>query len=109
MKIHQISYAIFETISHFSQRACIILATTLHTFDKNIPSDCKFFRFSTALVKIHQISPVIFETKSEFFFKVWITLHCHERQLLCIFFLKPLYFGQKEPFEVKFSDFCVVG
>ena len=25
------------------------------------------------------------------------------------FYLKPLYFGQKEPVEVKFSDFWVVG
>ena len=26
-----------------------------------------------------------------------------------LFYLKPLYFGQKEPVEVKFSDFWVVG
>ena len=28
---------------------------------------------------------------------------------LYFFYLKPLYFGQKELVEVKFSDFCVVG
>ena len=70
VKIHQIPYVSFEIISHFfmTQLVCIILAQLLHTFDKNIPSKCKFF---TAQVKIHQISHVIFQTKSEsFIFKV---------------------------------------
>ena len=40
VKIHQIPYVIFETISRFftTQLVCIILAKTLHTFGKNIPS-----------------------------------------------------------------------
>ena len=65
-----------------TQLVYIILAQTLHTFDKNIPSECRFFRifrFFTAQVKIHEISLVIFQTKSELFFKLWITVQCHER------------------------------
>ena len=34
---------------------------------------------SGALVKICQISQVFFQTKSHFFFKICITLQCHER------------------------------
>ena len=45
----------------------------------------QIFRFSTARVKTHQISHVIFQTKSGFFFKVWITLQCHEITLLHFF------------------------
>ena len=48
VKIHQIPYVIFETISHFftTQLVWISLAQTLHTFDKNIRSKCKFLEFS---------------------------------------------------------------
>ena len=52
------------------------LAQTLYTLVKKSPLNCKFFRLSIALVKIHQIR-VIFET-NQFFFKICITLHCHE-------------------------------
>ena len=48
-------------------------------FSQKYPIKVQIFRFSTAWVKIHQISYVIFQTKSEFFFKVWITLQCHDR------------------------------
>ena len=34
--------------------------------------------FATARIKIHQIPQVIFGTKSQFFFKLCITLQCHE-------------------------------
>ena len=48
-------------------------------FSQKYPIKVQIFRFFTAQVKIHQISHVIFQTKSEFFFKLWITLQCHER------------------------------
>ena len=43
-----------------TQLVCIILAQTLHTFDKNILSKCKFSDFWT-------FTHVIFQTKSELF------------------------------------------
>ena len=48
MKIHQITYVIFETIhnSFFTtQFLCIFFAQTLHTFYKRRPSKCKFSDF----------------------------------------------------------------
>ena len=80
VKIHQIPYAIFETVSHFftTQLVYITLAQMLHTSEKNYPIKLQNFRFFTAQVKIHQISHVIFQT-SDFFFKIWITVQCHER------------------------------
>ena len=43
------------------------------------------------LWKIHQILHVIFETTSQFFFKLSITLQCHERWLFCTFLAETLY------------------
>ena len=72
VKIHQITYVIFETISHFSwHNSCIFLAQTLYTFYKRSPSKCKFSDFLLLrLNKVHQISHVIFQMKSQFFLKV---------------------------------------
>ena len=41
----------------------------------------EIFRPFRVLLKIHQIPHVKFEseTTSQFFFKLWITLQCHER------------------------------
>ena len=47
------------------------------------------FRFANARIKIHQILHVIFGTKSQFFFKLHITLQCHEIKLFCAFSSKP--------------------
>ena len=79
VKIHQILYVIFKTISHFSRHnsSVFFLVQTLQTFDKSSLSKYKFL--STTRVKIQQIPHAIFQTKSQFFFKVWITLQCHER------------------------------
>ena len=83
VQIHQISYVIFETGSHFShQLLCIFLAQTLHTFHKSSPSQCNFSDFPTAQVKADQIFYVIFQIKSQLFFKVQIFFQCHEIVLL---------------------------
>ena len=82
VKIHQITYVIFETIykSFFTtQFLCIFFAQTLHTFYKSSPSKCKFSEPSNARVKVDQFSHVFFQTKSQFFSKVWIFFQCHER------------------------------
>ena len=36
--------------------------------------------------------------------KFCITVQCHLSSVF-FFYLKPLYFGQKEPIKVKFSEF----
>ena len=71
VKIHQILYVIFETISHFSRHN-----TRLYYFSSNVtyfwqkyPIKVQIFRFFTAQVKILQISHAIFQTKSK----------CHDR------------------------------
>ena len=40
---------------------------------------------SSALMKICHISQVFFQTTSQFFFKICISLQCHERWLICTF------------------------
>ena len=65
----------------------------------------QIFRFSSARVKIHQISHVIFQTKNDFFYKVWIALQCHERQLFCTFSVEALYGTDKRSTsKCTFSD-----
>ena len=46
-------------------------------------------------LKIHEILHVIFETRSQFFFKLCITLQCHERCLFCTFLAGALYDFQR--------------
>ena len=48
VKIHQIPYVTFETISHFSRQRCIL-------FTKNIPSKCKFSDFSLFKLKFTKL------------------------------------------------------
>ena len=63
----------------------------------------QIFKFLSALMKVNPIFHASFETTRSRF--IQILHHCSVSCLLCIFYLKPLYFGQKEPIEVKFSDF----
>ena len=58
-------------------------------------------RLSTAPIKIHQIPHVIFGTKSHFFFRLCITLQCHETKLFCTFSSKFVCFGQMYPIKVQ--------
>ena len=46
---------------------------------------------SSVLMKICQIPHVIFQTTGRFFFKFFMTLHCHETELLCTFVGQTLY------------------
>ena len=67
VKFHQFPYFIFETISHFSrQLVYIILAQKLHTFDKNIPSKCKFSDFSLLKLKFIKFLMLFFKQKVSF-------------------------------------------
>ena len=51
----------------------------------------------------------VFKPQGQDFLTFYVTVQCHERWLLCIFYLKTLYFGQKEPIEMKFLKVWVVG
>ena len=53
VKIHQIPYAIFETISHF----------LYFIFDKNIPSKCKFSDFPLLELKFSKLLMSFFKQK----------------------------------------------
>ena len=75
VKIHRIPQGIFETISHFSRHNSSVFFQLKHYIQI---LHWKLSDFPH-LVKIYQIPHVIFQTKSQFFFKVWITLQCHER------------------------------
>ena len=64
VKIHQITYVIFETISHFSwHNSCIFLAQTLYTFYKSSPSKCKFSDFPLLGLKFTKFLMSFFKQK----------------------------------------------
>ena len=80
VKIRQITYVIFKTISHFSRHiSSVFFCSNITYFLQKQPIKVQIFRLSTAQVKVHQIPHVIFQTKRQFFFKVWIFFQCHER------------------------------
>ena len=67
VKIHQITYVIFETISYFSRHNSSLFFQLKH-YILSIKVAPQIFRLSTTQVKVYQISHVIFRTKSQFFF-----------------------------------------
>ena len=75
-------------------------------FGQKEPIKVQIFKFLSALMNVHPIPHASFETTRSRF--IQILYHCSVSCLLCIFYLKPLYLGQKEPIELKFSDFLVV-
>ena len=107
MKILQIHHAIFETIGHFSRHNStgFFFSFNITYFLQKQPIKVLIFRLSSTHVKIHQIPHVIFQTKSQFFFKVWITLQCHERSFFCTFLAENLYATDKSSTsKCKLSD-----
>ena len=78
-KIHQISYVIFEIISHYSRHNLYVFFSAKTTYFLQKQSiKVHIFRLSTAQDIVHQIYHVIFQTKSLFFFKVQIFYQCYE-------------------------------
>ena len=84
VKIHQRTYVIFEPPA---QPLYIFLAQKLHTFCKNSLSKWKFNTCHCLQYKVHPIPHVIFGSKSQFFFKLCITLQCHETNSAVLFHL----------------------
>ena len=67
------------------------------------------FRNFTARVKIHQTSHVIFQTKSQFFFRVWITLQCHERLFFYTYLIETLHaIDKSSTSKYKFPDLALL-
>ena len=68
VKIHQVPYIIFETIKSFftTQLVYITLGQMLQTFDKNIPSKCKFSDFSLLKLKFIKFLMLFFKQKVSF-------------------------------------------
>ena len=69
VKIHQITYVIFETIykSFFTaQFLCIFFAQTLRTFYKSSPSKCKFSDFPLLGLKFTNFLMSFFKQKVSF-------------------------------------------
>ena len=56
-----------------------ILSSYLFYFGRKDPIKVPILTLSSALVKMCQISQVFFQTTSQFFFKICISLQCHER------------------------------
>ena len=108
VKIHQMTYVIFETISNFSRHnsSVFFLAQTLHTFYKSSPSKCIVSDFPLLALKFTEVLMSFFQTKSHFFFKVWIFFQCHARSFFCTFLAENLYAIDKSctTSKCKFSD-----
>ena len=109
MKVHPIPHASFETarsrfiqiLHHFSQ---YFLSQTFILWTKGAHRS-EIFRLLSGWVKIHQIPYVMFETTSQFFFKLFITLQCHEK-LFCTFLAETVHdFDKRSPSKCKISDF----
>ena len=106
VKIHQITYFIFETISYFSQHnSSVFFSSNIIYFLQKKPIKGKIFRLSAARVKVHLIPHVIFQTKSKFFFEVWIFFQCHVCGILLYSFAETLCAIHKSStLKCKFSD-----
>ena len=106
VQIYQITYVIFETISHFSQHNSSVSFQLKHyILSTNQPIKVQIFRLSTVPVKVHRIPHVIFQIKSQFVFKVWIFFQCHVRSFFCTFQAETLSaFGKSCTSKCKFPD-----
>ena len=74
------------------------------------PISIQFSRLLGVLMKVHPIRHASFETTRSAF--IQILHHCSVSwKITPLYFFSPnlIYFGQKYPFQVKFSDFWVVG
>ena len=70
VKIHQIPYVIFETISHFSRHnSSVFFSSNITYFLKKQLIKMQVFQLSTARINIHQIPHAIFQQKVGFSLK----------------------------------------
>ena len=78
------------------------------SFRQKQPINVQVFKFWSPLMKVHPLLLAIFETTRSEFVQFCITLWCHQ-DISSVFFSSSLiYFRQKEPIEVNFSNFWVL-
>ena len=68
-----------------------VCSLCIFNFGQKDPMKIPVLTLSSVLMKICQIPHVIFQTTGRFFFKFFMTLHCHETELLCTFLGQTLY------------------
>ena len=118
VKVHQIPHLIFQTKSQFLFKVwisfqchgreffCTFSAEPLYAIDKSSTSKCKFSDFPLLRLKFTKFFMSFFESRLSFFFKLWITLQCHETWLFCTFSSKSFYaWDNRTWWKCKFSDF----
>ena len=88
-----------------TQLICIIVAQRLHTFDKNIPSECRFSDFPLPELKFIKFLMSFFKQKVSFSSKCGSLFSVMRDNSSVLFHLKLICFRQKEPIKCKFSDF----
>ena len=84
-----------------TQYACIILAQTLHTFDKNIPSKCKFLDFPLLELKFIKFLKSCFKQKMSFYSKFDRSSLSWEITLLHLFSWNSICYWQKQHIIVQ--------
>ena len=78
------------------------------SFRQKQPINVQVFKLWSPLMKVHPLLLAIFETTRSEFVQFCITLWCHQ-DISSVFLSSSLiYFRQKEPIEVNFSNFWVL-
>ena len=106
VKIHQIPYAIFETMSHFSRHNSFAFFSSKITYFQ--PIKVQIGRLSTAPVKIHKIPWVIFQIKVSISSKSRPFSVSWEIILLYFFSWNFICYWQKQHIKVQISDVPVL-
>ena len=118
MKVNPTPHAIFETtmsgliqIWHLCSvlwkiTPLYLLAQISFTLDKNSPLKWNFGSFGWLGENSQNSSCHIWNYKSVFFYKLHVSLQCHERSLFCTFLAEILYyFDERSPSKYQISDF----
>ena len=106
VKIHQITYAIFETINHFPQHnsSVFFLAQTLHTFYKSNPLKSKFSDFPLLVRKLNKFFMSFFKQKVSFSSKFGSFFSVMRDHSSVLFQLKIYVLDKSSLSRYKFSD-----
>ena len=84
-----------------TQLVCIIVAQTLHTFDKNIPSKCKFSDFPLPELKFIKFLMSFFKQKVSFSSKCGSLSSVMRDNSSALFHLKPYMLSIKGTYQVQ--------
>ena len=103
VKIHQRTYVVFETISHFSRHSLSIffLDETLHTFCKSSLSKWKFSNLPLLALKFTKFLMSFLGGRVSFFSKFASLLSVMRLTLWYFFIYIFIYFGKIDPIKVE--------